>query len=140
MTKSYIYISQDGVLTHKAVSSIPPYKKHSTFMLNTTDSARYYFDSVNASSTVTWVIVPALVLLASGTFALSSPNRKHRVPTLGGLSIFNAWDFFVRRWDFLQSNFKRTGQQMFSFSVLQVSPIPHVYVYRFFSDPYSSTK
>jgi hypothetical protein len=34
--------------------------------------------------------------------------------------ILAAWPFFTRRYDFLKSNFEKTGQQMFSFNVLQV--------------------
>jgi sterol 14-demethylase len=36
---------------------------------------------------------------------------------LGGLSIFNAWSFFKTRYDFLKSNFDRSGQTMFSFKI-----------------------
>ncbi|KIM88310.1 hypothetical protein PILCRDRAFT_253602 [Piloderma croceum F 1598] len=38
---------------------------------------------------------------------------------LGGFSIINAWTFFNKRYEFLWSNFNKTGQDLFSFKVLQ---------------------
>jgi hypothetical protein len=34
--------------------------------------------------------------------------------------ILAAWPFFTRRYDFIKSNFEKTGQNMFSFNVLHV--------------------
>ena len=62
-----------------------------------------------------------LVLCALAYAYLFSGNNKNKIPELGGLSIVNAWSFFNRRYDFLRSNFDKTGHELFSFKVLQVS-------------------
>ena len=51
-------------------------------------------------------------------FALKTENKKHEFPKLPGIQLFHAWNFFGRRHDFLQSNFKRTSGS-FSFNALQ---------------------
>jgi hypothetical protein len=35
-------------------------------------------------------------------------------------SIIFAWPFFTRRYDFLKSNFEKTGRNFFSFKIMQV--------------------
>jgi len=45
------------------------------------------------------------------------------IQPLGGFSIVTAWQFFDRRFDFLRSNFSKTGQNLFSFKVLQHSVV-----------------
>ena len=52
-------------------------------------------------------------------FALKSNDKKHEFPKLPGIQLFHAWNFFERRYDFLQSGFKRTSGGNFSFNVLQ---------------------
>lgn len=49
------------------------------------------------------------------------PPRKDAIRELGGLSVMTAWPFFSKRYDFLVSNFKKTGEKLFQFRVLQVS-------------------
>jgi sterol 14-demethylase len=36
------------------------------------------------------------------------------------VSIIFAWPFFTRRYDFLKSNFEKTGKNFFSFKIMQV--------------------
>ncbi|KZP14162.1 cytochrome P450 [Athelia psychrophila] len=50
--------------------------------------------------------------------AAFSSSDKTKVEALSGFPIANAWRFFNKRWDFLQSNFDK-GHELFSFKVLQ---------------------
>ena len=68
------------------------------------------------------VAVSSFLVLAGASYALRGFESKSQIPALGGFSIVNGWNFFTRRCDFLQSNFKKMGQPIFSFKVLQVSP------------------
>ena len=54
-------------------------------------------------------------------YALNSKGvgGEHDFPKLGGIQLYHAWNFFERRYDFLQSNFKRNLGRSFSFNVLQ---------------------
>ena len=51
-------------------------------------------------------------------YALSSKDRENDFPKLRGIQLYHAWNFFRRRYDFLQSNFKRNIGKSFSFKVL----------------------
>lgn len=65
----------------------------------------------------------AAILLAAVTLHLAIFRTKHKdtdVHELDGFSILTAWPFFNRRFDFLMSNFAKTGETLFSFKVLQV--------------------
>jgi hypothetical protein len=62
-----------------------------------------------------------LILGTSYTHFYLSTVDKNDIPELGGFSIINAWTFFDKRYDFLRSNFDKTGEKLFSFRVLQVS-------------------
>ena len=62
--------------------------------------------------------VVASVALYSAVFA--SFPRDTDIHELGGLSIITAWQFFFRRSDFFQSNFSKTGLNLFSFKFLHV--------------------
>jgi hypothetical protein len=53
-------------------------------------------------------------------FSASGSNKIHR---LGGFSIVNAWTFFNKRYDFLRLNRDKTGHDLFSFKLFQVSII-----------------
>jgi sterol 14-demethylase len=69
-------------------------------------------------------IVLGVVLLALGTlytYFFPSQSEARKIHQLGGISIINAWTFFTKRYDFLRSNFNKTGHALFSFKVLQVS-------------------
>ena len=46
-------------------------------------------------------------------------DEEHEFPKLGGIQLFHAWNFFERRYDFLQSGFKRNLGRSFSFNVLR---------------------
>ncbi|KAF8221627.1 cytochrome P450 [Tricholoma matsutake] len=68
----------------------------------------------------------AAILLAAVTLYLAIFRTKHKdtdVHELDGFSILTAWPFFNRRFDFLMSNFAKTGETLFSFKVLQHSVI-----------------
>jgi sterol 14-demethylase len=76
---------------------------------------------------VPWVLSPvvlAAVLLGLATsyaYTFVSGEDATKMHQLGGFSIINAWTFFNKRYEFLWSNFNKTGQDLFSFKVLQVS-------------------
>ncbi|KAJ7739687.1 cytochrome P450 [Mycena maculata] len=56
-------------------------------------------------------------------FLFVYPSHKHiennKVYDLGGYPLLSAWLFFAKRYDFMRGTFKRTGQNMFRFRVLQ---------------------
>lgn len=51
-------------------------------------------------------------------YALSSKDNGHGFPKLRGIQLYHAWNFFHRRYDFLQSNFKRNLGKGFYFNAL----------------------
>lgn len=71
-----------------------------------------------ALPTAAALIVAALVYLTK-----FRSKKSADICELGGLSIFTAWPFFNKRYDFLKSNFAKTGQELFSFKVLQHSVV-----------------
>jgi len=81
-----------------------------------------------------WTVVPhssyslyAVTMLLALVLYLAIPSSKDtNTHELGGLSILTAWSFFSRRFDFLRYNFALTGQDAFSFKVLQVGSPAHV--------------
>ena len=87
---------------------------------------------LNETSTLvtSWIasyaLPTAVVILASAVLystLFPSPPKDTTIQPLGGLSILTAWQFFTRRYDFLKSNFSKTGQNLFSFKVLHVCPL-----------------
>ncbi|KAF8069204.1 cytochrome P450 [Lyophyllum atratum] len=62
--------------------------------------------------------VGAGILVAVAYPALFSSQKSTDIQELGGLSILTAWPFFSKRFDFLRENFKKTGQNLFSFKIL----------------------
>ena len=62
--------------------------------------------------------VAAILTTAAAYYALSSKNKDHGFPKLRGIQLYHAWNFFQRRHDFLQSNFKQNHGRSFSFNVL----------------------
>ena len=60
----------------------------------------------------------AVVLMSAFFFRSTKGNKIH---DLGGISVLTAWDFFNKRFDFLQGHLKKSGGMMFRFRVLQVS-------------------
>ncbi|KAG6887785.1 hypothetical protein C0995_012765 [Termitomyces sp. Mi166 len=65
-----------------------------------------------AAVVVALVAAPALRILFLNTRS-SGPIRD-----LNGISFLVAWSFFTKRYDFMWSNFKKTGAKMFRFRVL----------------------
>ena len=61
--------------------------------------------------------VAAIIATTAAYYALSSKDEKHEFPKLQGIQLYHAWNFFQRRYDFLQSNFERKLGS-FSFNVL----------------------
>ncbi|CAK5279453.1 unnamed protein product [Mycena citricolor] len=70
-----------------------------------------------------WAALVALcLLLAVGALSLRTrlaPKDSETIHQLGGLPLLSAWLFFTQRYDFLIDTFKKTGQKMFRFRVLQ---------------------
>ena len=62
--------------------------------------------------------VAALLATTIAYHALNSKDKDHDFPRLQGIQLYHAWNFFQRRHDFLQSNFKRNLGKSFSFNVL----------------------
>ncbi|KAJ7465108.1 cytochrome P450 [Mycena latifolia] len=72
------------------------------------------------TGSITIVAVVALCFSTLFTYyARARKSAKTNITELGGFSLLNAWPFFAKRNDFLWSNFKKTGQNMFRFRVLQ---------------------
>jgi len=65
-------------------------------------------------------VVGVAAVLATTTvyYALSSKNKENDFHKLRGIQLYHAWNFFRRRHDFLQSNFKQNLGKGFSFNVL----------------------
>ena len=62
--------------------------------------------------------VAALLATTAVYYAISSKDRENSSHKLQGIQLYHAWNFFQRRHDFLQSNFKRNPGKSFSFNVL----------------------
>jgi hypothetical protein len=82
-------------------------------------------DSLMASllTPTTAALTLSLALL---TYAYLPPlfQDKKSIRHLGGFSLLTAWPFFSKRYDFLKSGFKKTGEQFFQFNVLHVRRRP----------------
>ena len=64
-------------------------------------------------------VCTAAILAATALYwVLGSKSEEHEFPRLRGIQLYHAWNFFQRRHDFLQSNFKRNLGQSFSFNFL----------------------
>lgn len=61
----------------------------------------------------------AIITATAAYYALSHKGEAHTFPKLRGIQLYHAWNFFERRYDFLQSNFKRNFGKSFSFNVLR---------------------
>lgn len=88
-------------------------------MLGTAVKSEFYLHP----SAIFVALTGFLLLLGTSYTAglcFSSHDAK-KIHQLRGLSFINAWTFFNRRFDFLRSNFNKTGQDLFSFQILQVS-------------------
>ena len=97
------------------------------------------FDETNiASDWVVRALPPSFALsLAAALFVAvalcpaifsSDISKDSEIYELGYLSILTAWPFFRRRYDFLKSNFAKTGLNMFSFKVLHVRPVEYSFL------------
>ncbi|KAF9789659.1 cytochrome P450 [Thelephora terrestris] len=65
------------------------------------------------------VVVGAATILATAAvcYALTSKDQEHEFPNLRGVQFYHAWNFFQRRYDFIQSNLQRNPGKSFSFNV-----------------------
>ena len=86
-------------------------------------------------------VVGAAAILATTVayYAFNSKDEEHEFPKLRGIQIYHAWNFFQRRFDFLQSNFNRNRGKSFSFKVLHhtvVALAGEEARQAFFSDPH----
>ena len=72
------------------------------------------------STLITTAIVSVLLTVVI-SYSTLPKQSKDGIYTLGGFSILTAWPFFTKRNDFLWENWKKTGQKLFQFNVLQVS-------------------
>jgi hypothetical protein len=80
------------------------------------------FNSPWTSSVILLAAASSVLLILSTFYAyLFSDSKANKIHELRGFSILNAWAFFNKRYDFLRSNFDKTGHDLFSFKVLQVS-------------------
>ncbi|KAG5652598.1 hypothetical protein H0H81_004429 [Sphagnurus paluster] len=61
------------------------------------------------------------LLLAILYPTILSSKKSTDIEELGGVSLFTAWPFFSRRFDFLKESFAKTGQNIFTFKVLHHS-------------------
>ncbi|RDB27059.1 putative lanosterol 14-alpha demethylase [Hypsizygus marmoreus] len=73
--------------------------------------------AMDSSSPVPVSIAVAIFAMLVWTAVL--PSSKNNIYELGGFSILTAWPFFTKRYDFLRDNFRKSGQRMFRFRVLQ---------------------
>ena len=68
---------------------------------------------------VAGAIAAATILVTTAVYyALSSKDKEQEFPKLRGIQLYHAWNFFHRRYDFIQSNFKQNLGKSFSFNVL----------------------
>ena len=68
---------------------------------------------------VTGAIGATAILVATAVYyALSSKDEEYDFPKLRGIQLYHAWNFFERRYDFLQSGFKQNFGKSFSFNIL----------------------
>lgn len=74
----------------------------------------------NTNSLAIPAIVAGFAVVLMSTFILRS-TKKDKIHDLGGIPVLTAWNFFKRRFDFIQGNLKKTGRMMFRFRVLEVS-------------------
>jgi hypothetical protein len=65
-------------------------------------------------------IVTGLAVALMSAFLLRS-TKGDKIHDLGGIPVLTAWDFFKKRFDFLQGHLKKSGGMMFRFRVLQAS-------------------
>ncbi|KAF7979339.1 hypothetical protein HWV62_42761 [Athelia sp. TMB] len=78
-------------------------------------------ESLVDSKAVFITAAAGLLIVTLSTYRLQSTvqHDKSGIYELGGWSRFTAWPFFSRRYDFLHSNWEKTGQELFQFRVLQ---------------------
>lgn len=77
-----------------------------------------WMQTTSGASTVASVFI---TLLAVFIYPYIFTPSKDAIHELSGLSVLTGWSFFSKRYDFLASNFKRTGEKLFQFHVLKVS-------------------
>ena len=65
------------------------------------------------------VSAAAILATVAICYTLSSKDTEHGFPKLRGIQLYHAWNFFRRRYDFLELNLKRNFGRSFSFNVLR---------------------
>jgi hypothetical protein len=65
-------------------------------------------------------IVAGLAVVLMSAFFLRS-TKSDKIHDLGGIPVLTAWNFFKKRYNFLQGHLKKSGGMMFRFRVLQAS-------------------
>ncbi|KAF9644106.1 cytochrome P450 [Thelephora ganbajun] len=60
----------------------------------------------------------AILAITAIYYAISPKDKDHGFPKLRGIQLYHAWNFFHRRYDFLQSGFAWNLGKSFSFNVL----------------------
>ena len=65
------------------------------------------------------IVVGAATIFATTTvyYALTSKVQEHEFQNLQGIQLYHAWNFFQRRYDFLQSNLERNLGKSFAFNM-----------------------
>ena len=87
--------------------------------MSTLNSTILNFVADEDNRLVTGAIGTAAVLATTTLYyILSSKDTGHDFPKLRGIQLYHAWNFFQRRYDFLQSNFNQNCGKSFSFNVL----------------------
>jgi hypothetical protein len=74
----------------------------------------------NTNSPLIPAIVAGLAVALMSAFFFRS-IKGDRIHDLGGLPVLTAWDFFKKRFDFLQGHLQKSRGMMFRFRVLQAS-------------------
>jgi hypothetical protein len=82
------------------------------------------WDSTDTRAMLVGAVVATLCFAPIFTyFTKARKDANTNITQLGGSSLLAAWPFFDKRSDFLWSNFRTTGQNIFRFRVLQASCI-----------------
>jgi len=82
------------------------------------NSATLNFVGGEDNQLVAGAVGAAAVLVTTALYYALSSRDEHRFSKLRGIQLYHAWNFFQRRHDFLQFNFKQNLGKSFSFNVL----------------------
>ncbi|TFK66690.1 hypothetical protein BDN72DRAFT_131613 [Pluteus cervinus] len=88
--------------------------------------------TTTSSSLVSLQGIPVTFIAAAGVVGLLSvffystlfSSKKDGIVEIGGVSsTLTAWPFFTKRYDFLKSNFQKTGEAIFKFKILRYTVV-----------------